>query len=53
MAMAEHYKSGEITKPSAEVAKVAGSMSHEQLHDFAATKEKGLKYHGKGRSAHA
>ena len=43
MAIAEKVKSGEMkAKPGSASAEMAKSMSHSQLHDFAATKEKGL-----------
>ena len=35
MGMALRYKRGELSRPSAEVKKVAGSMKESQLHDFA------------------
>ena len=50
MAIAEKVKSGEMkAKPGSPSAKMAKSMTHEQLHDFAATKEKGLPEHKKPR----
>jgi hypothetical protein len=39
MAMVEHTPKSEL---SGKAAKAKGSMTHEQLHEFAATKEKGL-----------
>jgi hypothetical protein len=48
MAIAEHHPSA-----SPEAAKIAKSMTKGQLHDFAKTKEKGMKYHSEGRKAHA
>jgi hypothetical protein len=48
MAIAEKVKSGEMkAKPGSPSAEMAKSMTHEQLHDFAATKEKGLPAHKK------
>ena len=43
MAIAEKVKSGEMkAKPGTPSAEMAKSMTHRQLHDFAATKERGL-----------
>ena len=41
--IAEAVKEGKVkAKPGSASAEMAKSMTHEQLHDFAATKEKGL-----------
>ena len=46
MAIAEQVKKGNMkAKPGTPSAKMAKSMSKSQLHDFAATKEKGLPVH--------
>ena len=45
MAIAEHGKA----TPGSPSAEMAASMSKAQLHDFAATKEKGLPEHKKQR----
>lgn len=43
MAIAEKIKAGEMqAKPGSPSAEMAKSMSGKQLHEFAATKEKGL-----------
>ena len=45
MAMAEHATPEELEKAGPAVKEMAGSMSKQQLHEFAATKEKGLPEH--------
>ncbi|MDE1940682.1 MAG: DUF3008 family protein [Patescibacteria group bacterium] len=46
MAMAEHTP---LYQLHGQARKMKKSMSHQQLHDFASTKEKGLPYHVKKR----
>lgn len=50
--MVDAYKKGELTKPSAEVKKVAGGISKQSAHDFAKTKRKGLPAHKKEKHSH-
>lgn len=46
MAIAEQVKKGNMkAKPGTPSAEMSKSMSKSQLHDFAATKEKGLPVH--------
>ena len=53
MGMVHAFKKGELTHPSAEVEKVAEGISDKSAKDFASTKRSEMKYHGKGRNAHA